>query len=1074
MKANIKRKKALKVKESLHSNRNYASQSSLTIRSFNEFYRADEAAVVSYLLKQIHQSPEQSHKISHRAKGWIEGVREKKLDSFSIENFLRTYALNSQEGIVLMCLAEALLRIPDVNTKTRLIRDKLGSVDWKGHISLDNGGQESLFAKLTNFGLATADHLLHWGLEHKGFFDTLGGLARRLGEPVIRKSIGHAMKILGRQFVMGETMHDALKRAKVAEKEGYIHSYDMLGESARTQEDAARYYDAYAQAIESIGTTKHEGDIYTQPSISVKLSALHPRYELAQEHRVKEELIPLVLNLAKMAKEQGVGLTIDAEESERLDISMDVIETISDHKDLAGWNGFGIAVQAYQKRAPLLIDYLIKMAKRHHRRLCVRLVKGAYWDSEIKRAQEHGLKGYSVFTRKVFTDVCYQVCAQKMLAAPESIYPQFATHNAYTVATILELADENAEFELQRLHGMGEALYNQIIQKDGSSVPCRVYAPVGEYRDLLAYLVRRLLENGANTSFVHKIYDASVPIDQLISDPIAEARSLELISHPKIPLPEELFGRDRQNSQGFDLYDIQEISDFYTKMETLKAGMTQESLWYAAPLIGGEDAAGTEQVPVHFPASGSQMIGHFRKASVEHAEQAMSLAYSSFDTWGTSCVEYRAQILERLAMLLEKHREELMTLLIFEGGKTLPDAISEVREAVDYCRYYAVEARRLMSTPLNLPGPTGETNQLSLHGRGVFVCISPWNFPLAIFLGQVTAALVTGNCVIAKPAHQTPLVAKLAIQLAYQAGIPKDVLHFLPGSGSLLGNKLTTDPRTAGVAFTGSTVVAKNIAKNLLSRENAPIAPLIAETGGMNAMIVDSSALAEQVVHDIIVSAFQSAGQRCSALRMVFIQEDIADHLLKMLAGAMAELSVGDPSLLSIDVGPVIDDDARKSLEAHVAKLTQTARLIYAVNLNETHEGGSFVAPQAWELSSADQVTEEVFGPILHVVRYKGSQLDEVIDQINATGYGLTLGVHSRIDETIDRVRQRARVGNLYINRSIIGAVVGVQPFGGEGLSGTGPKAGGPNYLQRFTVERTFCQDTTASGGNATLLAELD
>lgn len=1079
MTAKPRTKKIAKKREAIHVkdqyvNDNHAPCSLIPIPDYNEFYRADETHVVNYLLNNVRQTPEQSQRIAVTARKLVEGVRAKKLENFSIENFLRTYHLNSQEGIVLMCLAEALLRVPDIDTKTNLIRDKLGSVDWKKHLNLKEKGSETLFAKLTSFGLATADHLMHWGLEQKGFANAFKSLTRRLSEPVIRKSISEAMKLLGHQFVMGETIQDALKRAKSAEQAGYYHSYDMLGEAARTKEDAARYFQAYADAIEVIGKTKSDGNIFSQPSISVKLSALHPRYELAQLRRMQEELIPMVLNLARLAKNYGIGLTIDAEETERLDLSMEIIEYISGHPDLKGWNGFGLAVQAYQKRAPHLIDHLINMAKRHERRLCIRLVKGAYWDSEIKRTQEKGLAGYSVFTRKVFTDLCYQVCAQKMLAAPEAVYSQFATHNARTVATILELAGKGIDYELQCLHGMGEALYGQIVQNKDIKIPCRIYAPVGEHRDLLAYLVRRLLENGANTSFVHKIYDSSIPIERLIADPVEEARSLKIIPHPKIPLPIDMLRPVRQNSQGVDLNDLVSINHIYEKMATTAAGMPNKAPWVSSPLISSVDVQEGEPKTKVNPANNSQIIGHTWDSSVELADKAMSAAQLAFEDWSAWPVEERAQIFERLATLLEDNSEELMSLLVYEGGKTLPDAIAEVREAVDYCRYYASEACRLMSNPINLPGPTGETNQLSLHGRGVFVCISPWNFPLAIFLGQVTAALVAGNCVIAKPAHQTPLVAYLAVRLAYEAGVPKNVLHFLPGKGSLLGGYLSRDPRTAGIAFTGSTAVAQEIAKNLLSRPNAPIVPLIAETGGMNAMIVDSSALPEQVVQDIIISAFQSAGQRCSALRLVFIQEEVADNFLKMLEGAMAELSVGEPNCLSTDVGPVIDQDARKSLQAYELNLKQSARLIYKANLNESHQNGSFVPPQAWELSHADQMTEEVFGPILHVVRYKSSQLDKVIDQINSTGYGLTLGVHSRIDETIQRVRARARVGNLYVNRSIIGAVVGVQPFGGEGLSGTGPKAGGPFYLQRFTVERTFCQDTTAAGGNATLLADLD
>ncbi len=1071
MKLKMKRK-ALTSEETSNSVLNPVL-SSCVLPSFNDFYRKDEADVVAYLLDHIHQTPEQLKRIAEQARRLVEGVRAQKLDSFSIENFLQTYDLNSQEGIALMCLAEALLRVPDTETKTRLIRDKIRSVEWGS--SLNQGkGDTTFFAKLTSFGLSTADHLMHWGLEKNGFLDTLKGITRRVSEPVIRQSIAKAMEIMGNQFVMGETIKAALKRAKTDEEKGYRHSYDMLGEEARTKKDANRYYQAYTQAIEAIGKSKGGGDIFFQNSISVKLSALHPRYELAKRERIEEELRPLVLNLALLAKEHGIGLTIDAEESERLDLSLDIIEFISGHEDLKGWNGFGLAVQAYQKRAPLFMDYLIDMAKRHGRRLCIRLVKGAYWDSEIKRTQEKGLKGYSVFTRKVFTDVSYQVCAQKMFAVPEAIYPQFATHNARTVATILDLAGESKEFEFQRLHGMGEALYGQLVKGNDRPVPCRVYAPVGEYRDLLAYLVRRLLENGANTSFVHKIYDPSMPIDVLIADPVEEARSFKSIPHPKIPLPRNLLRPQRQNSEGIDFSNLEEIDGLKQKMEATKVTMPSGAPWCSTPLISGTPIRQGNSAQAVNPSNNEQVIGQVWNATAKDAERAMTLAGEAFEEWTATPVAVRAQALDRLAALLETNREELMTLLVYEGGKTLPDAISEVREAADFCRYYASEARRLMSAPLPLPGPTGEKNQLSLHGRGVFVCISPWNFPLAIFIGQVAAALAAGNCVMAKPAHQTPLIAYRAVQLAHQAGIPVSVLHYLPGRGSVLGSQLMRDPRTAGVAFTGSTSVAQGIAKTLLSREKAPIVPIIAETGGMNAMIVDSSALPEQVIQDIIVSSFQSAGQRCSALRLLFIQEEIADNILAMLEGAMAELSVGAPSLLSTDVGPVIDHEAEKQLEAYGKALEKTARLIYRSELDKTHQQGNFVPPQAWELSSAQQMTEEVFGPILHVVRFKGSDLDKVIDEINATGYGLTLGVHSRIDGTIQRVRKRARVGNLYINRSMIGAVVGVQPFGGEGLSGTGPKAGGPNYLVRFMVERTFSQDTTAAGGNATLLADLD
>jgi RHH-type proline utilization regulon transcriptional repressor/proline dehydrogenase/delta 1-pyrroline-5-carboxylate dehydrogenase len=1034
--------------------------------SYNAFYRLDESEAVAWLLEQIQESSEQSTHIRMRARVLIEAVRSRKPKNFSIENFLQTYSLSSREGLVLMCLAEALLRVPDSRTKTRLIRDKIGSIDWMEGFRQEGS---SLFTNLASLGLATADHLMRWGFDHKGFVATVGSLTRRLSEPVIRQAMAQAMKNLGHQFVMGETIAQALKRSKPSEKAGYRHSYDMLGEEARTKSDAARFYHAYLQAIEAIGQDgklAEGGDVFARPSISVKLSALHPRYEFANRSRVLEDLVPIVLSLSQLAKEHNMGLTIDAEESERLDLSLEIIDRISGHAATKGWDGFGLAVQAYQKRAPLVIDALIEMARRHGRRLCVRLVKGAYWDSEVKRTQEKGLAGYAVFTRKAYTDVCYQLCAQKMLKAPDAIYAQFATHNAYTIAMILELAGD-VPFEFQRLHGMGEALYAQIVD---ATIPCRVYAPVGEHRDLLAYLVRRLLENGANTSFVNKIQDPAIPIESLTANPIALAQSYVPIAHPKIPLPIDILHPQRRNSRGLDFSDIAVVRDLYEKIEQTEATMP----WLSYPVIGGKAIKQGEPITLYNPANTDHRIGQAWQGEVKDAEAAMGIAAQAFEAWSQTPVEVRAQALDKLGDSLECHREELMALLVREAGKTLNDAISEVREAVDFCRYYAEEARRLMGAPMTLPGPTGEVNQLSLQGRGVFVCISPWNFPLAIFLGQVTAALAAGNCVIAKPAQQTSLIAFRAIQLAHQAGIPVNVLHFLPGKGSILGAKLASDPRTAGVVFTGSTEVAQEIARTLVARDKAPLVPLIAETGGMNAMIVDSSALPEQVVQDIIISSFQSAGQRCSALRLLFIQEEIADTALTMLAGAMAELSVGDPKLLSTDVGPVIDGRAQSQLAAYADGLDGKARLIYRVALGEKHQRGNFMAPQAWELSSSQQMTEEVFGPILHVVRFKAKDLDKVIEDINRTGYGLTLGVHSRIDETINDVRKRARVGNLYINRSMIGAVVGVQPFGGEGFSGTGPKAGGPHYLSRFTVERTFTKNTTAAGGNASLLADVE
>jgi RHH-type transcriptional regulator, proline utilization regulon repressor / proline dehydrogenase / delta 1-pyrroline-5-carboxylate dehydrogenase len=724
-------------------------------------------------------------------------------------------------------------------------------------------------------------------------------------------------------------------------------------------------------------------------------------------------------------------------------------------------------MQAYQKRALPLTDWLVGVARRTERRLMVRLVKGAYWDSEIKRSQERGLAGYPVFTRKVSTDVSYLACAKRLLAAPDAIYPQFATHNAHTVASIIELAGNRSDFEFQRLHGMGEALYEQIVGADkmtkGGGWPCRVYAPVGSHEDLLAYLVRRLLENGANTSFVNRIVDEKAPLDAIIADPIARLRRLTVKPHPRISLPADIYGAERKNARGLDLSDPLTLNQLSAAMDA-----ASRQGWSAAPLVGGIAQSGPAR-EIRDPADNRRIVGSVVEADAAQCEQALTRAARVASSWGERGAAARAIILERAADLYEAHSAALMALIVREGGRTLPDALSELREAVDFCRYYAARAREDFAKPLALPGPTGERNSMSLHGRGVFACISPWNFPLAIFTGQIAAALAAGNAVIAKPAEQTPLVAAAAVRLLHEAGVPGDVLHLLPGDGKI-GARLVGDKRIAGIAFTGSTETARAINLTLARREG-PIVPLIAETGGQNALIVDSSALAEQVVGDIIASSFNSAGQRCSALRVLFLQSDIADRVLAMLAGAMRELVVGDPALLETDIGPVIDEPARAMLEKHAARMSREARLIHRLDLPVATGHGSFFAPRAFEIDRLDRLVGEVFGPILHVVRWRGDELEKVLDQIAATGFGLTLGIHSRIDETVRAVERRARIGNLYVNRNMIGAVVGVQPFGGEGLSGTGPKTGGPHYLPRFAVERTISVDTTASGGNASLLS---
>ncbi|MEI8295535.1 MAG: L-glutamate gamma-semialdehyde dehydrogenase [Alphaproteobacteria bacterium] len=964
----------------------------------DETYRQDEEKAVAFLLKHLTLTDEQCVHIEDKARQTIVAVRKLKLKSLSLENFLKTYALNSEEGLALMCLAEALLRIPDTATQTALIHDKVGGASWAKNI----GRSDSFVVNLASSGLAVMDKLLRWPI------------TRKVSEPMIRKSVAHAMKVLGNQFVLGETIEGALARAKTYAAAGYCFSYDMLGEAALTKEDATRYFLAYTKAIQALDASS---------SISVKLSALHPRYEVGKRGRVLEELVPRVLELAKLAKAKHVGLTIDAEESERLILSLEVFAAVYKNTELDGWEGLGLAVQSYQKRSPHVIDLIAELAQTTGRKIPVRLVKGAYWDAEIKRTQEFGLKNYAVYTRKAYTDISYLICAQKMFEASDFIYPQFASHNAYTLAAVEELA-KGRPYELQRLHGMGDALFEHLLTKP-SAPPCRIYAPVGVYQDLLAYLIRRLLENGASTSFVNQLLDPTISIEHLIENPITVANSVQTVAHPQIPHPKDILQPQRQNSLGIDFSDYSELARINAKNNVS-----------AKPVSPNP-------------------------ADIDTAEGA-------FAAWSQTSVVARNQILHRLADLLESHAVELMQILAEEGGKTINDAMSEFREAVDFCRYYGNLAEQMMQSSTTLPGPTGELNQLSLHARGIFVCISPWNFPLAIFLGQVVAALATGNVVLAKHASQTPRIASRVVELAYEAGIPGAALQLLFVEGAYVSQYILSDPRIAGIAFTGSTSTARQI-NQALANKPGPIVPLIAETGGLNAMIVDSSALFEQVVRDVIASAFQSAGQRCSALRLLFIQEDVADGLLRMLAGAMAELRIGNPEDITTDVGPVIDKQAQALLELYCEEIAPKAKLIYRCPLPDDLIG-DFVAPQAWEIEHSNLLDREVFGPILHVVRYKSTELMSVIEQINAKGYGLTMGVHSRIDAVIQMVRRHARVGNLYINRNIIGAVVGVQPFGGEGLSGTGPKAGGPHYLTRFVVERTFTQNTTATGGNTALL----
>ena len=1028
--------------------------------AINRHYLADEETLVRELADRARLDPPTRERIAARAKKLVEGVRTDRVAKSGLDAFLRQYDLSTQEGVILMCLAEALLRIPDDDTADRLIADKIASGDWASHLA---EGQ-SLFVNASTWGLMLTGRLVRppaGELEDpRGFVARVAG---RLGEPVMRTAFRHAMRIMGHQFVMGRTIEEALERADSDAHKHYRHSFDMLGEAALTMPDAHRYLAAYHGAISAVAKSVATGTPVAAPSISVKLSALFPRYEFAQRERVLNELTPKLLELAIAARAGNIPLTVDAEEAERLELSLELIERVANASELKGWDGFGLAVQAYQKRALDVIRWLAALAGRNVSRINVRLVKGAYWDSEVKRAQERGLSGYPVFTRKVNTDVAYIACARELIAAGSAIYPQFATHNAQTVATILELAQPaRCDFEFQRLHGMGEELYEQIVGVQG--VPCRIYAPVGSHEDLLPYLVRRLLENGANTSFVNRIVDETTPVAEIVEDPVAVVDALTQASHPRIVAPRLLYGQERMNSQGVNLADPFEY-------DRLREGILRAAgaSWRAAPLIDGKEIEGNAH-PIRNPADRNEVVGAVVNTDPAIVESAITSAVKAQLEWNATNAAERANILLRAADAFEAHMPELVSYCIREAGRSVIDSISEVREGVDFLRYYASRAKHEFATGRQLPGPTGESNELRLHGRGVFVCISPWNFPLAIFTGQIAAALAAGNAVIAKPAEQTPLIAARAVQLLLEAGVPGEVLQFLPGEGGSVGARAVADPRIAGVAFTGSTETAHAINRSLADRAG-PIPALIAETGGQNALIVDSSALPEQVVMDVMQSGFNSAGQRCSALRVLFLQEEIAPRVLDLLAGFMDELHIDNPIELSTDVGPVIDATARDQLLAHAREIRARARWQHGCHLTKDHERGTFFAPLAVEIDSLSQLHGEVFGPIVHIIRYQSRRLDAVIDAINATGYGLTLGVHTRVDATARYIASRVRAGNVYVNRNMIGAVVGVQPFGGRGLSGTGPKAGGPFYLHRFATEQTLTINTAAVGGNASLLA---
>ena len=1027
--------------------------------ALDQAWALDETEHTRFLLGQTGLDKAARQRINQDAVALVHRVRERSREPGAMEAFMREYDLSSEEGVVLMCLAEALLRIPDKETAEKLITDKLADADWESHL----GKSDSMFVNASTWGLMLTGKLVRLGgSTTRDLGATLARLANKSGEPVVRLAIRQAMRIMGHQYVMGRNIEEALGRAARTRNRRFRYSYDMLGEAALTAADAERYRQAYADAIEAIGSTTDDGDPFSAPSISVKLSALHPRYEHAQEARVLGELTPVLYGLAQLARARGIALTVDAEEAERLHLSLKIFEAVLADSRLAGWNGFGLALQAYQKRAWAVIDWLASRARASGHRVPVRLVKGAYWDTEIKLAQVEGLASYPVFTRKCNTDLSYLACARKLLAKPDCFYPQFATHNAHTIVAIAELAAEASDYEYQRLHGMGQELYEEVLEGRPRGAACRVYAPVGNHKDLLPYLVRRLLENGANTSFVNRIVDERMPAAEVVTDPIAQVEALSTVPHPKIPLPEHLYGDHRRNSSGINFAHRAALDELKAQMEASGA-----QRWSTAP----DEPNGCTDRRLS-PVRLDDVVGSVRWCDERAAAPAIDRALAAQPAWDERGAGARAEILEHIADAYEAQRAELMALCAREAGKTITDGIAEVREAADFCRYYARIARDQLAQPVVLPGPTGESNQLRQHGRGVFVCISPWNFPLAIYTGQVVAALVTGNSVVAKPAEQTPLVARRAAELMHDCGVPEDVLINLPGDGRL-GAALTRDPRIAGVAFTGSTDTARIINRTLAGRDG-PLATLIAETGGQNAMIVDSSALPEQVVRDVISSAFHSAGQRCSALRVLCLQHDIADRVLDMLAGAMREIRIGDPALLATDVGPVIDQAQLDMLNEHARRMDGEARLIARVPRPDGLPEGYWFAPCAYEIQGIDQLAGEVFGPVLHVVRFRARDLDRLIDQINGTGFGLTLGVHSRIDRVQRHISHRVRVGNAYVNRNMTGAVVGVQPFGGEGLSGTGPKAGGPHYLYRFTTERTLTVNTAAVGGNASLLALSD
>ncbi len=1031
------------------------------------YHLIDEMRLVGGLIERAVYTEDERRRAAEIARRLVHATRANQHRHHGIDAFMREYGLSSEEGVILMCLAESLLRVPDKETADRLIAEKISGGHWERHL----GASDSMFVNASTWGLMLTGRLVKLK-DAKGTnpINALKRLVARSGEPVIRQAVRQAVRILGDQFVLGRTIKEAIERAGPLEAKGYRFSYDMLGEAARCDADAGRYFERYMAAVDAIGDaagppkSDHADALMTRPGLSVKLSALHARFDAGKEARLSAELMPRLLALLRAARSRGLAVTIDAEEQDKLDPMLSIFAEAFTHPAMEGWSGLGLAVQAYGRRAVPVLRWLRRISEQAGKRIPVRLVKGAYWDSEIKWAQERGLADYPVFTRKLHTDVSYLACMRLMLSDPLAYYPQFATHNAHTVAAAF-VAAGNSPFEYQRLHGMGEALYEEVVGETRLNRPTRIYAPVGGHEDLLAYLVRRLLENGANTSFVNRLADDEASVADIIRDPV-EAAERERVSGRAelLTRPRDIFMPARKASAVAPLY---EPSERVRLRDEMAAALAKP--FSIGPIIDGvTDTGGDLAEMITCPHDRRERMGSVLSSQAKHIEAAIDSAGKAAHAWDRMGGERRAAILELAAELFERDRAKLMAVMIREAGKTIANAQDDVREAVDYLRYYAGEARRLFAGPVELKGTTGEVNTIELRARGVFACIAPWNFPLAIFTGQVAAALAAGNSVLAKPAGQTPIIASLAVKLLHEAGVPASVLHFLPGGGAV-GGELVKDPRVNGVAFTGSNETAWAIQRALVDRRSA-IVPFIAETGGLNAMIADSTALPEQIVRDAVRSAFDSAGQRCSAARLLFLQSDIADKVIPMLAGAVESLDIGDPLDFATDIGPVIDELAQDLLDGHKIRMSREGREIIDAVLPEACRAGTYVTPAVYEIDDIGLLEREVFGPILHVVRFDGGRLPDVIEQLNETGFGLTLGLHSRIEEVADYVAEHAKVGNLYVNRNQIGAVVGVQPFGGEGLSGTGPKAGGPNYVARFAAERTRTTDITATGGNLQLL----